>query len=144
MPQHGLSQKRDVANPTHISFVDGKAFRPPEFAVDKRRVKLQSEAIVNSVADDELRDRTFQSLPGGIGNLTIVELKRAEMGELLGDAGVKPGQGNFLLRHRFHLRAVTAAEIARAHDQGKNVNATTSSRASIEFALRTGTDSVNL
>src|SRR5437868_14901674 len=117
MPQHGLSQKRDVANPTHISFVDGKAFRPPEFAVDKRRVKLQSEAIANSVADDELRDRTFQSLPGGIGNLTIVELKRAEMGELLGDAGVKHDKGNFLLRHRFHLRAVTAADITSAHDQ---------------------------
>src|SRR6266480_1912069 len=119
MPQHGLSQKRDVANPTHISFVDGKAFRPPEFAVDKRRVKLQSEAIVNSVTDDELRDRTFQSLSGGIGNLTIVELKRAEMGELLGDSGVEPAHGNFLLRHRFQLRGVAAAEIASVGSQRK-------------------------
>src|SRR5881398_1834790 len=120
MPQHGLSQKRDVANPTYISFVDGKAFRPPEFAVDKRRVKLQSEAIVNSVTDDELRDRTFQSLSGGIGNLTIVELKRAEIGELLGDGGVEPAHGNFLLRHRFQLRGVAAAEIASAASQWKN------------------------
>src|SRR5213080_3762166 len=120
MPQHRLGQKRDVAESAHVPFVDGKAFRPPEIAVNKRRVKLQSEAIVNSVADDELRDRTFQSLPGGIGNLTIVELKRAEMGELLGDAGVKPGQGNFLLRHRFHLRGVAPAKIASAGCNRKN------------------------
>src|SRR5436190_4909709 len=120
MPQHGLSQKRDVANPTHISFVDGKGFRPAEIPVNKRRVKLQSEAIVNSVTDDELRDRTFQSLSGGIGNLTIVELKRAEIGELLGDGGVEPAHGNFLLRHRFQLRGVAAAEIASAASQWKN------------------------
>src|SRR6266567_5247897 len=92
MPDHGLGQKRDVADPADAPFVDGKAFRPPEVAVNKWRVKLQSEAIVNSVADDELRDRTFQSLSGGIGNLTIVELKRAEMGELLGDRGVEPAE----------------------------------------------------
>src|SRR5438445_13416036 len=112
MPDYGIGQKREFAEPAHSPFVDGKAFRPPEIAVNKRRVKLQSEAIVNSVADDELRDRTFQSLPGGIGNLTIVELKRAEMGELLGDAGVKHGEDNFLLRHLFHLRALTASEIS--------------------------------
>src|SRR5207237_8463050 len=120
MPQYGLSQKRDVANPTHISFVDGKAFRPPEFAVDKRRVKLQSEAIVNSVTDDELRDRTFQSLSGGIGNLTIVELKPAERAELLGDRGVEPAHGNFLLRHPFRLRVAAPAQIARPGGSGKN------------------------
>src|SRR5205807_7616897 len=101
-------------------FVDGKAFRPPEFAVDKRRVKLHREAIVNSVPDDALRDRTFQSLPGGIGNVTIVKLKRAEMGELLGDSGIEPAQGNFLLRHRFHLRGVATAKIASARGQWKN------------------------
>src|ERR1700704_7163427 len=112
MLEHGLRQKRDVAETAHVPFVDGKAFRPPEIAINKWRVKLQSEAVVDFVADDELRDRTFQSLPGGIGNLTIVELKRAEMGELFGDGGVEPGQGNVLLRHRFHLRAVATAEIA--------------------------------
>src|SRR4029434_6753705 len=114
MPEHGLGQKRDVADPTDAPFVDGKAFRPPEIAVNKRPIKLQGKAIVNSVTGDELRDRTFQSLPGGIGNLTIVELKRAEMGELLGDGGVEPGQRIFLLRHRFQLRGVAAAEIASA------------------------------
>src|SRR5438552_3657820 len=98
MPEHGFGQKRDVAEPAHVPFVNGKAFRPPEIAINKRRVKLQSEAVVDFVSDDELRDRAFQSLPGGIGNLTIVELKRAEMGELLGDGGVKPGQGNSLVR----------------------------------------------
>src|SRR2546430_906802 len=82
-----------VSDPAFAPFIDGKAFRPPEVPVNKRRVKLQSEAIVNSVANDDLCDRTFQTLPGGIGNLTIVELKRAEMGELLGDGGVEPGQG---------------------------------------------------
>src|SRR5205807_10607544 len=117
MPDYGLGQKRDVAEPAHIPFVDGKAFRPPEIAVNKRRVKLQSEAIVNSVADDDLRDRTFQSLPGGIGNLMIVELKRAVMGELLGDSGVEPAQGDFLRRHRFHLRGVAAAQIASVRGQ---------------------------
>src|SRR5438094_9723642 len=112
MPEHGLGQKRDVADPAHASFVDGKAFRPPEIAVNKRRVKLQSGAIVNSVTDDELRDRTFQSLSGGIGNLTIVELKRAETGELPADRGVAPAHGKYLLRLRFHLRCVARAKIA--------------------------------
>src|SRR5213595_1546418 len=111
MPEHSLGQKRDVAEPAHGSFVDGKALRSPEIAVNKRPVKLHREAIVNSVAEDELRDRTFQSLSGGIGNLTIVELKRAEIGELLGDGGVEPAHGNFLLRHRFQLRGVAPAKI---------------------------------
>src|SRR6478672_5495118 len=103
MPEHGFGQKRDVAEAAHVPFVDGKAFWPPEIAINKRRVKWQSEAVVDFIADDELRDRTIQSLPGGIGNFMVVELQRAEMGELLGDRGVEPGQGNFLLRHRFHL-----------------------------------------
>src|SRR6266480_5521953 len=120
MPEHGLGQKRDVADPADVPFVDGKAFRSPEVAVNKRRVNLQSEAIVNSVTDDELGDRTFQSLSGRIGNLTIVELKRAEMGELLGDRGVEPAHGNFLLRHRFQLRGVATAEIASVGSQWKN------------------------
>src|SRR5207237_4901475 len=68
---------------------------------------------------DELRDRSFQSLPSGIGDLTIIELKRAEMGELLGDGRVEAAHGNFLLRHRFHLWGVAAAEIARAGCQWK-------------------------
>src|SRR5947199_9414667 len=112
MPQHRLGQKRDVAESAHVPFVDGKAFRPPEIAVNKRRVKLQGESIVNSVAGDELRDRSFQSLPSGIGDLTIIELKRAEMGELLGDGRVEAAHGNFLLRHRFHLLVGAYAEIA--------------------------------
>src|SRR5438067_4082035 len=120
MPKHSLGQKRDVANPEHVPFIDGKAFRPTEFAVNKRPVKLQREAIVNSVADDELRNRTFQSLPSRIGNLMVIELKGAKMGELLGDGGVEPGQGNFFLRHRFHLRGVAAAKIASARGQREN------------------------
>src|SRR6266496_3486923 len=120
MPEHGLGQKRDVADPAHVAFVDGKAFRSPEVAVNERPVKLQSEAIINSVADNELRDRTVQSLPGGVCNLTIVELKRAEMGELLGDRGVEPAHGNFLLWHRFQLGGVATAEIASAGSQWKN------------------------
>ncbi len=119
MPEHGLGQKRDVAEPAHASFVDGKALRSPEIAVNKRPVKLHREAIVNSVAEDELGDRTFQSLPGGIGNITIVELKRAEMGELLGHGGVEADHGNALLRHRFHLRGVAPAEIASSGSQWK-------------------------
>src|SRR5207302_4002800 len=99
MPEHGFGQKRDITEPAHVPLVDGKTFWTPEIAVNKRRVKLQSEVIVNSVADDELRDRTFQSLPSGIGDFAIVELKRAEIGELLGDGCVEAGQGNFLFRH---------------------------------------------
>ena len=95
MPEHGLGQKRDVAEPAHLPFVDGKAFWPPEIAINKRRVKLQSEAVVDFIADDELRDRTIQSLPGGIGNFMVVELQRAEMGELLGDRGVEPVRETF-------------------------------------------------
>src|SRR5437016_12823499 len=95
MPEHGFGQKRDDTEPAHVPLLDGKTFWTPEIAVNKRRVKLQSEVIVNSVADDELRDQTFQSLPGGIGNFTIVELKRAEISELLGDGGVEPGQETF-------------------------------------------------
>src|SRR6184192_3280530 len=49
----------------------------------------------------------------------IVELKRTKIGELLGHRSIKPGQGNFLLRHRFQLRRVAAAEIARARRQRK-------------------------
>src|SRR5882762_8868597 len=101
MPEHGFGQKRDVPKSAHGSFVNGKAFRPPKIAINQWRVKLQSETIVNSVADDELGNRTFQALPGGIGNLIIVELKRPEMGELLGDGGIESGQGNSLLRRRF-------------------------------------------
>jgi hypothetical protein len=119
MPEHGFGQKRDVAGAAHVPFVDGKAFWPPEIAINKRRVKLQSEAVVDFIADDELRDRTIQSLPGGIGNFMVVELQRAEMGELLGDRGVEPGQENFLLRHRFHLRALATAQIASARGQRK-------------------------
>src|SRR5437764_3821168 len=119
MPEHGFGQERDVTEPANVPLVDGKTFWTPEIAVNKRRVKLQSEVIVNSVADDELRDQTFQSLPGGIGNFAIVELRRAEISELLGDGGVEPGQGNFLLRHRFQLRGVAAAKIASARGQRK-------------------------
>lgn len=49
----------------------------------------------------------------------VVELQRAEMGELLGDSGVEPGQRSFLFRHRFQLRSVAAAEIAGARGQRK-------------------------
>src|SRR2546422_9593691 len=104
MPDDGLGQKRDVTYPAHVPFVNAEAFWAPEVAVNKGRVKLHRQAIVNSVAEDELRDRTFQTLPSGISNLTVVELKRAKMGELLSDGSVEPGQGNFLFRHRFHLR----------------------------------------
>src|SRR4029077_16552862 len=99
MPEHGFGQKRDVAEPAHVPFVDGKAFWPPEIAINKRRVKLQSEAVVDFMADAELRDRTIQSSPGAIGNSMVVELQRAEMAELLGDRGVDHGQENFHLRH---------------------------------------------
>src|SRR5882724_13315574 len=119
MPEHGLDQKRDITDPAHVPFVDGKPFRPPEVAVNKRRVKLQSETIVNSVADDELGNRTFQSLPSRIRNFTVIELKGAKMGELLGDGGVEPGQGNFLHRHRFQLRGVAPAKIASTRGQRK-------------------------
>src|SRR5437764_201909 len=52
-------------------------------------------------------------------HLMIFELKRTKIGELLGDGRVESGHGIFLLRHRFQLRRVAAAEIARARGQRK-------------------------
>ena len=56
MPEHGLGQKRDITDPAHVPFVDGKPFRPPEVAVNKRRVELHRQAIINFITDHELGD----------------------------------------------------------------------------------------
>ena len=64
-----FAKKRDITEPAHGPFIDGKAFRPPKVAINKRRIKLQGEPIVNFITDDELGDRTVQSLSGRIGDL---------------------------------------------------------------------------
>src|SRR5437868_13961824 len=66
----------------------------------------------------------------------IVELKRTKIGELLSDGRVESGHGIFLLRHRFQLRRVAAAEIARARGERKTRQCDNEEPTSIEFALR--------
>ena len=125
VPNHRFRQERDITEPAHGPFIDGKAFGPPEVAVDQRRIKLHGEPFVDAIADDELGDRAFQSLSGRIGDLVSVELQRAEMSELLSDCCVESAWRHFLLWHRIQLRRVTATQIAcacghRENDERKN------------------------
>src|SRR6266496_1446181 len=57
--------------------------------MDDRHADLQSEALVEIVAEQHLGDGTVQRLVGVVRNLVAVLLQRAEVRELLGDAGEK-------------------------------------------------------
>src|ERR1700748_1435764 len=112
-----FSEKRNIAEAGFRPAIDRKTFRPLEGTIDKRQVDLESEPRIEIVPRHELRDRAVQVLAGRIVDFLPVELKRAEVSELLRDRKIDvlvECRNVSGIRAGFELRRIAPAQIAAA------------------------------
>jgi hypothetical protein len=72
MKHNALEQNRNVANPGLVSSIDRKSFRPFEFTINDRKIKLESETIIDAVTGNQLRNRAVFLLPGRVRYLPTI------------------------------------------------------------------------
>src|ERR1700730_7288228 len=72
-----LKYERHVSESRLSAAIDGESFRAFELTIDEWCVQLQSEAIVEGIAGNELRDRTVLVLPGWIRRFASIDLHRS-------------------------------------------------------------------
>src|SRR4051812_36253358 len=94
-----------------MSPVDLKSFGSFKGAIDKRHIDLQRQTMVKKTrADCDLGNRAVEILTGWIADLMPFESKRAEAGELFGDASINAER---LFVDTFLRREIATAQIAR-------------------------------
>src|SRR5438128_12532565 len=84
-----FSARSTYRKPSHGAAIDGEPFRPFEFAIGQRGVKLERETVVDGVAADQLGDGAVLVLTGRSRNFVSIQQRSCKVRDLLSDRAIK-------------------------------------------------------